>query len=126
MFCMTNCLVPLAKIIDDNFAIIESLMITVHRITATQKTVDGLSYKDIWFGRVNVHISTPRRTPSSAEQLSQMFLVLTTQWKPGTTNHTMEIEDSWSLSDLTYQMMRACWKYRAGDLLTTFRHRISG
>ena len=47
MFCMTNCLVPLAKIIDDNFGIIESLMITVHPITATQKTVDGLSHKDI-------------------------------------------------------------------------------
>ncbi|MDE5284916.1 MAG: type I glyceraldehyde-3-phosphate dehydrogenase, partial [Candidatus Blochmannia sp. A2] len=44
--CTTNCLAPLSKIIDDEFNIIEALMTTVHASTATQKVVDGPSYRD--------------------------------------------------------------------------------
>lgn len=49
--CTTNCLAPLAKVINDNFGIIEGLMTTVHAVTATQKTVDGPSGKDWRSGR---------------------------------------------------------------------------
>ncbi|MFH4965223.1 type I glyceraldehyde-3-phosphate dehydrogenase [Gaetbulibacter sp. M235] len=47
--CTTNCLAPLAKVINDNFGIVEGLMTTVHATTATQLTVDGPSRKD-WRG----------------------------------------------------------------------------
>ena len=47
--CTTNCLAPLAKVINDNFGIVDGLMTTVHSTTATQKTVDGASKKD-WRG----------------------------------------------------------------------------
>lgn len=47
--CTTNCLAPIAKVLNDNWGIEEGLMTTVHAMTATQKTVDGPSMKD-WRG----------------------------------------------------------------------------
>lgn len=47
--CTTNCLAPIAKVLNDKFGILDGLMTTVHSTTATQKTVDGPSMKD-WRG----------------------------------------------------------------------------
>ena len=47
--CTTNCLAPIAKVLNDNWGITDGLMTTVHSVTATQKTVDGPSVKD-WRG----------------------------------------------------------------------------
>ncbi len=47
--CTTNCLAPIAKVLNDKFGIVDGLMTTVHSTTATQKTVDGVSMKD-WRG----------------------------------------------------------------------------
>merc|ERR1711934_955865 len=60
--CTTNCLAPLAKIINDNFTIVEGLMTTVHAITATQKTVDGPSGKDWRGGRTAASNIIPSAT----------------------------------------------------------------
>jgi glyceraldehyde 3-phosphate dehydrogenase len=49
--CTTNCLAPIAKVIHDNFGLVEGLMTTVHAMTATQPTVDGPSKKDFRGGR---------------------------------------------------------------------------
>jgi len=60
--CTTNCLAPLAKIINDHFGIVEGLMTTVHAITATQKTVDGPSGKDWRAGRSGLTNIIPATT----------------------------------------------------------------
>ena len=49
--CTTNCLAPIAKVINDNFGLKEGLMTTIHATTATQATVDGFSKKDLRSGR---------------------------------------------------------------------------
>lgn len=60
--CTTNCLAPLAKVIHDNFGIVEGLMTTVHATTATQKTVDGPSMKDWRGGRSALNNIIPSST----------------------------------------------------------------
>lgn len=60
--CTTNCLAPLAKVINDNFGIVEGLMTTVHSTTATQKTVDGPSKKDWRGGRAATYNIIPSST----------------------------------------------------------------
>ena len=60
--CTTNCLAPLAKVINDNFGIAEGLMTTVHSTTATQKTVDGPSRKDWRGGRAASNNIIPSST----------------------------------------------------------------
>lgn len=60
--CTTNCLAPLAKVVNDNFGIVEGLMTTVHAVTATQKTVDGPSEKDWRGGRAACNNIIPSST----------------------------------------------------------------
>ena len=60
--CTTNCLAPLAKVINDKFGIVEGLMTTVHSYTATQKTVDGPSAKDWRCGRTAAQNIIPSST----------------------------------------------------------------
>lgn len=60
--CTTNCLAPLAKVINDNFKIVKGLMTTVHSTTATQKTVDGPSKKDWRGGRAAANNIIPSST----------------------------------------------------------------
>lgn len=60
--CTTNCLAPMAKILDDNFGIQEALMTTIHATTATQTTVDGPSKKDFRSGRSSMVNIIPAST----------------------------------------------------------------
>lgn len=60
--CTTNCLAPLAKVINDTFGLTEGLMTTVHAVTATQQTVDGPSNKDWRGGRAACYNIIPSST----------------------------------------------------------------
>ena len=60
--CTTNCLAPLAKVINDEFGLKEGLMTTVHAVTATQQTVDGPSRKDWRGGRAACYNIIPSST----------------------------------------------------------------
>ena len=70
--CTTNCLAPLAKVINDNFGIKDGLMTTVHSTTATQKTVDGASKKDWRGGRA----ASANIIPSSTGAAKAISLVI--------------------------------------------------
>ena len=60
--CTTNCLAPIAKVLNDNWGITDGLMTTVHSVTATQKTVDGPSKKDWRGGRASCGNIIPSST----------------------------------------------------------------
>ena len=60
--CTTNCLAPIAKIVNDEFGLKEGLMTTVHAVTATQQTVDGPSQKDWRGGRAGCYNIIPSST----------------------------------------------------------------
>jgi len=73
--CTTNCLAPLAKVLDDAFGIRRGLMTTVHATTATQKTVDGVSGKDWRFGRGILENIIPAST-GAAEAVTKVLPAL--------------------------------------------------
>jgi glyceraldehyde 3-phosphate dehydrogenase len=70
--CTTNCLAPVAKVLDDGFGIRRGLMTTVHATTATQKVVDGVSGKDWRFGRGILENIIPAST-GAAEAVTKVL-----------------------------------------------------
>ena len=73
--CTTNCLAPIAKVLNDKFGIVKGLMTTVHAATATQKTVDGPSKKDWRGGRGILENIIPSST-GAAKAVGQVLPVL--------------------------------------------------
>jgi len=70
--CTTNCLAPLAKVINDNFGIVEGLMTTIHAITATQLTVDGSSRKD-WRGGRSASVNIIPSSTGAAKAVGEVI-----------------------------------------------------
>ena len=138
--CTTNCLAPLAKVVHDNFTIIEGLMTTIHSYTATQKTVDGPSAKDWRGGRTAAQNIIPSSTgaakavgkviPSLNGKLTGMSMRVPTS-NVSVVDLTCRIEKSVSYDEIKEAMKKAS----EGDLkgmivlarflvlrLTNFRH----
>jgi glyceraldehyde 3-phosphate dehydrogenase len=101
--CTTNCLAPVAKVIDDNFGLAEGLMTTVHAMTATQPTVDGPSKKDWRGGRG----ATQNIIPSATGAAKAVTLVLP-QLKGKLTGMAFRVPTpDVSVVDLTFKTAKA-------------------
>ncbi|KIK09598.1 hypothetical protein K443DRAFT_390888 [Laccaria amethystina LaAM-08-1] len=73
--CTTNCLAPLAKVVNDKYKIVEGLMTTVHSTTASQKTVDGPSHKD-WRGGRSVNNNVIPSSTGAAKAVGKVIPAL--------------------------------------------------
>ena len=76
--CTTNCLAPIAKVLNDKWGITDGLMTTVHSTTATQKTVDGPSMKDWRGGRA----ASGNIIPSSRSEERRVGKECRSRWSP--------------------------------------------
>ena len=100
--CTTNCLAPLAKVLDDSFGIKRGLMTTVHATTATQKVVDGVSGKDWRFGRGILENIIPAST-GAAEAVTRVLPTL--KGKLTGMSFRVPVSDV-SVVDLTCELVR--------------------
>jgi glyceraldehyde 3-phosphate dehydrogenase len=101
--CTTNCLAPIAKVINDNFGLTEGLMATIHAVTATQPTQDGPSKKD-WRGGRNGYLNI---IPSSTGAAKAVALVLP-ELKGKLTGMAFRVPTSdVSVVDLTFKTAKA-------------------
>ncbi|HVZ70884.1 MAG TPA: type I glyceraldehyde-3-phosphate dehydrogenase [Polyangia bacterium] len=101
--CTTNCLAPVAKVIDEAFGLRRGLMTTVHATTATQKTVDGVSGKDWRFGRGILENIIPAST-GAAEAVTKVLPAL--EGKLTGMSFRVPVSDV-SVVDLTCELSRA-------------------
>jgi len=102
--CTTNCLAPIAKVLHDEFGIVEGLMSTVHAVTATQKSVDGPSLKDWRGGRG----ASQNIIPSSTGAAKAVGLVIP-ELKGKLTGMSFRVPvPDVSVVDLTVRLAKAC------------------
>jgi glyceraldehyde 3-phosphate dehydrogenase len=101
--CTTNCLAPVAKVVDEAFGLRRGLMTTVHATTATQKTVDGVSGKDWRFGRGILENIIPAST-GAAEAVTKVLPSL--RGKLTGMSFRVPVSDV-SVVDLTCELARA-------------------
>ena len=103
--CTTNCLAPIAKVLNDNFGIEEGLMSTIHAVTATQKTVDGPSHKD-WRGGRGAYQNI---IPSSTGAAKAVTLVIP-ELKGKLTGMSFRVPvPDVSVVDLTARLSKTCY-----------------
>ena len=117
--CTTNCLAPLAKVLDDSFGIKRGLMTTVHATTATQKVVDGTSGKDWRFGRGILENIIPAST-GAAEAVTRVLPSL--KGKLTGMSFRVPVSDV-SVVDLTCELVREA-SYR--DICTEMKRASEG
>jgi glyceraldehyde 3-phosphate dehydrogenase len=117
--CTTNCLAPVAKVLDDAFGIERGLMTTVHAATATQKVVDGVSGKDWRFGRGILENIIPAST-GAAEAVTKVLPSL--RGRLTGMSFRVPVSDV-SVVDLTCQLDRAT---TYADLCAAMRHASDG
>ena len=123
--CTTNCLAPIAKVLNDNFGIAEGLMTTVHATTATQFTVDGPSKKDFRGGRSSLVNIMPASTgaakavtkviPSLVGKLTGMAFRVPTA-NVSVVDLTVRLEKSTSYDDIKAAMQKHAESDMAGVL----------
>jgi glyceraldehyde 3-phosphate dehydrogenase len=100
--CTTNCLAPVAKVLDEHFGIKRGLMTTIHATTATQKVVDGVSGKDLRFGRGILENIIPAST-GAAKAVTQVLPAL--RGKLTGMSFRVPVSDV-SVVDLTAELLR--------------------